>query len=54
VLRLRAVVGGRDGTPPVIEAAAEGPRNNPQAVIEVVLNGLRSQGVEMLLGERSV
>jgi hydroxymethylbilane synthase len=48
-LLLRAVVGGRDGMPPVIRAEAQGPINSPAAAVAQVLAGLRTQGVEALL-----
>ena len=44
-----AVVGGRDGTPPVIRAEGRGPINSPAAAVAQVLAALREQGAEALL-----
>lgn len=48
-LQLRAAVGGRDGTPPVMRAHASGAAANPSVIVEEVLTQLRAQNVEIRL-----
>ena len=49
VLALRAVVGARDGQPPILSAMATAPAAAADTVVETVLSTLKAQGVETLL-----
>jgi hydroxymethylbilane synthase len=48
-LYLRAAVGARDGTPPVLRGEAIGDSDQPQSVVDDVFRSLAAQGVEALL-----
>jgi len=48
-LLLRACVGGRDGVPPIVEAAASGSLSQPRPVADQVLQELRAQGAARML-----
>ena len=52
-LALRAVVGARDGDPPLVAAAASSPKSQPRTAVDKVLVALKAQGVEAMLGEGS-
>jgi hydroxymethylbilane synthase len=48
-MTLRAAVGGRDGTPPVLTAEASGPAIHAQSLVRSVFEDLSRQGVQGLL-----
>lgn len=48
-LELSAAVGAHNGDPPVLRAAAQGAKNNSDAVLRSVLSSLETQGVRKIL-----
>jgi hydroxymethylbilane synthase len=52
-MELRAAVGARDGSPPVLRAAADGPRGDRIALVGAVFASLEAQGVRDLLRPNS-
>jgi len=52
-MELTAAVGARDGTPPVLRAAADGPRGDRIALVGAVFASLEAQGVHELLHPKS-
>jgi hydroxymethylbilane synthase len=51
-LSLRACVGGRDGVPPVVKAAAAGPLSRTKLLVDQVLQSLQAQGAMQMLSEK--